>query len=162
MNEDVGKQRCCHVWHLTPGTRLSFAVHNVCSAVFQRPEGKLLSYFGLIPVGHVLDVPNAVLGALYYAWLLLVPHFIPKEELGGNGGRDLVLLITRAMAALAFATTVVLAYCLTFVVYDLCLLCWTAHAINATLVYRLVWRGDTLDVRNDARSGSTPAKAKKA
>lgn len=110
----------------------------------------MLSYFGLIPLGHALDVPNAVLGALYYAWLLLIPHLIPKEE--GGTGRVLLIMITRAMAVLAFAVTVVLAYCLTFVVYDLCLLCWTTHVINATLVYRLVWRGDQID----ETSGPTP------
>eukprot|EP00339_Tiarina_fusa_P008251 CAMPEP_0116998542 /NCGR_PEP_ID=MMETSP0472-20121206/1575_1 /TAXON_ID=693140 ORGANISM="Tiarina fusus, Strain LIS" /NCGR_SAMPLE_ID=MMETSP0472 /ASSEMBLY_ACC=CAM_ASM_000603 /LENGTH=90 /DNA_ID=CAMNT_0004697721 /DNA_START=39 /DNA_END=308 /DNA_ORIENTATION=+ len=37
-----------------------------CSAVFQLPEGRMLSYFGIVPDGHMLDVPNAVLGVLYY------------------------------------------------------------------------------------------------
>lgn len=34
-----------------------------CSKVFTSEYGKLLSKFGLVPNGHILDVPNALLGA---------------------------------------------------------------------------------------------------
>lgn len=33
------------------------------SNVFQLPEGRMLSYFGIVPEGSLLDVPNAALGA---------------------------------------------------------------------------------------------------
>uniref|UniRef100_A0A7S1BEW5 Uncharacterized protein n=1 Tax=Corethron hystrix TaxID=216773 RepID=A0A7S1BEW5_9STRA len=29
-----------------------------CSSTFNLPQGKLLSYFGIVPSGHLLDVPN--------------------------------------------------------------------------------------------------------
>ena len=41
-------------------------------------DQEMLSLFGIIPEGHVLDVPNAMLGAIYYAvWLLVFPY-LPK------------------------------------------------------------------------------------
>ena len=32
------------------------------SAVFQLPEGRMLSYFGVVPEGSFLDIPNAAIG----------------------------------------------------------------------------------------------------
>ena len=32
------------------------------SNVFQLPEGRMLTYFGIVPEGSLLDVPNAALG----------------------------------------------------------------------------------------------------
>jgi uncharacterized membrane protein len=111
------------------------------SAVLQRPESKLLSHFGLVPEGHALDVANVVLGILYYIMLLLAPlllqHLSPSAA---NKVSTSLRLVTTA----AFATTVYLLYALTFVIYDLCLLCMAAHVVNVTLMYRLVWRGDSL------------------
>lgn len=113
----------------------------LCSAVLQRPEGKLLSHFGLVSDGHVLDLANAVLGSFYYTMLLLAPpvlqHFSPSTK-------NRVSTILRLVTTAAFTTTVYLLYALTFVIYDLCLLCMASHAINATLMYRLVWRGESL------------------
>jgi len=33
------------------------------SKVFQLPEGRMLTYFGIVPEDSLLDVPNAALGA---------------------------------------------------------------------------------------------------
>jgi uncharacterized membrane protein len=93
--------------------------------VFTLPEGKLVSYFGIIPKGHVLDVPNAVLGSLFYL-----------QQLVMGGMPDLVL--NPVMVSFAFCTSIFLAYQLTFVLGDLCLLCWSTHVINATLFYKIV------------------------
>lgn len=93
------------------------------SAVFALPVGRMVSYFGIIPVGHVLDVPNALLGALYYMILLTLP--LPRS------------LLT-PMVVLAFMSSVFLAYQLTFVLFELCVLCWTTHIINSYLLYEYV------------------------
>jgi uncharacterized membrane protein len=92
-----------------------------CSAVFALPQGRMLSYFGLIPEKHALDLPNAALGVLYYAALLSGLLFEPILSLA---------------VATAWASTVFLAYELTFVVPELCVLCWSTHVINTTLFYK--------------------------
>jgi uncharacterized membrane protein len=89
------------------------------SDVFSLPQGKLLSYFGIIPKGHVLDLPNAALGACFYLQQLFFGGF-------------------PALVAVSFATSVFLAYQLTFVLGDLCILCWTTHVINTTLFVKTV------------------------
>lgn len=84
------------------------------STVFSLPQGKLLSYFGLVPHGHMLDLPNAMYGAIFYLQQLV-------------WGRMPLLVVG------AFVTSVYLAYQLTFVLGDLCILCWSTHVINTTL-----------------------------
>ena len=96
------------------------------STVFTLPVGRLLSYFNLVPHGHVLDVPNAVLGAAYYSYILLLSPFLPG-------------VVTRAAVCGAFASSLFLAYQLTFVIVELCVLCWSTHFINTILMYQLVW-----------------------
>jgi uncharacterized membrane protein len=96
------------------------------SAVFAMPVGKMLSYFGLVPSGSILDVPNAALGILFYSWQLLLGS---KREL-----TDLTHLITVG----AMASSVFLAYQLTFVIVELCLLCWTTHVVNSILTYKMI------------------------
>jgi vitamin-K-epoxide reductase (warfarin-sensitive) len=95
-----------------------------CSTVFTLPVGKLLSYFGMVPKGSLLDVPNAMLGAIFYAVQLLVPSLPPA--------------VNTVMVCCAMASSVFLAYQLTFVLGDLCLLCWSTHVINSTLFYQTV------------------------
>jgi uncharacterized membrane protein len=109
----------------------------------QRPEGKLLSYFGLVPEGNTLDVPNALLGTIYYIMLLVIPPALSIHALSPEVVHKISVLL-RVVTTLAFASTLYLLYALTFVVYDLCVLCMTSHVVNGTLMYRLVWRGDNL------------------
>ena len=95
-----------------------------CSQVFQLPQGRMLTYFGLVPEGSVLDVPNAVLGSIYYFYMLTLSSYLPRE-------------LTYFMTLAAFSSSVFLAYQLTFVVKELCLLCWSTHVINSTLAGNL-------------------------
>jgi uncharacterized membrane protein len=91
-----------------------------CSNVFQLPEGRMLSYFGIVPQGSILDVPNAALGWIYYTiWLVAIPK-LPSARL--------VFL----MASMAMASSVWLAVQL-LRLHELCLLCWSTHVINARL-----------------------------
>lgn len=99
----------------------------------------MLSYFGIIPEGHFLDVPNALLGAIYYVYMLLLSPSFPIE-------------LTYFMAMAAFSSSVFLAFQLTFVVKELCLLCWSTHVINSLLVW---------DVFSCPRSPVVPSKVKK-
>jgi uncharacterized membrane protein len=105
------------------------------SAVFAMPVGKMLSYFGLVPHGHMLDVPNAALGILYYTWQILFSFTdaASMKALTPLPFTDLTHLFTLA----AFGSSVFLAYQLTFVIVELCVLCWTTHVINSVLVYNM-------------------------
>jgi uncharacterized membrane protein len=88
----------------------------------------MLSYFGIIPEGHLLDVPNAVLGCIYYFYILFLATLFPLEFM-------------QFMAVAAFSSSVFLAYQLTFVVMELCLLCWSTHVINSLLAWNVFIKG---------------------
>jgi uncharacterized membrane protein len=99
-----------------------------CSNVFTLPEGRMLSYFGIVPAHSVLDLPNAALGFIHYTYLLTLRPLMPKS-------------ITYFMILMAFASTVFLAYQLTFVLFELCILCWTTHVINTYNFYSYFFSG---------------------
>ena len=44
-----------------------------CSKVFKSKYGKMLSLFGIVPKGHVLDQPNAALGIVFYVCTFILP-----------------------------------------------------------------------------------------
>jgi hypothetical protein len=90
------------------------------SNVFQLPQGRMLTYFGIVPQGSILDVPNAVLGWIYYTlWVGVIPK-VPSSKL------------IFVVASLAMASSVWLAVQL-LILHELCLLCWSTHVINARL-----------------------------
>ena len=93
------------------------------SSVFALPEGHLMSYFGLVSPGHWLDVPNALLGCLYYTYRIIF---------GAKYWDTRLIPFTQLIASCALATTIFLAYQLTLL-QELCLLCWTTHLINVLL-----------------------------
>ena len=102
----------------------SFLQHSLqpFSQVFQLPQGRMLTYFGIVPEGTILDVPNAALGWLFYTvWLLLIPKL-------NNISKALPLLA----ASMAMASSVWLAIQL-LILTELCLLCWSTHVINSRL-----------------------------
>jgi uncharacterized membrane protein len=81
----------------------------------------MVSYFRIVPEGHWLDIPNPLIGLIYYTyWLLLMPVF-PNE-------------LTVGISSLAMMSSIFLAYKL-LILNELCLLCWSTHLINA----RLLW-----------------------
>lgn len=108
---------------------LLFPKNYYSSAVFTLPVGKMLSYLGLVEHDSLFDLPNAALGILYYSWILLfIDMPIPVIQ----------SIIHPIMASGAMASSLFLAYQLTFVLKELCVLCWTTHVINTILFYRLV------------------------
>ena len=108
------------------------------SAVFSMPEGKLLSFIGLIPPGTILDVPNAMLGTIYYTLTIIRENFLynkfPSTLDDVDIGRkrlhiDQTILF---IASGAMSASVFLAFRLTQL-KELCVLCWSTHAINLSL-----------------------------
>jgi len=99
-----------------------------CSAVFAMPQGKLLSYFNIVPHDHVLDVPNAVLGILYYALILINEAIINFPS-----------FLIKFASTSAMSSSIYLAVVLTSL-KELCILCWTTHVINTLLLYTILTR----------------------
>ena len=97
-----------------------------CSATFALPEGRMLSFFGLVPEKSMLDVPNAFLGALYYSYVILYSLGITSSFFP--------LGLTFFANCMAMASSVFLAYKL-LVLKKLCLLCWTTHVLNFSLIF---------------------------
>ena len=108
---------------LSCSTRMHY---HICSAVFQLPEGKLLSYLGIVPIDHILDVPNAFLGLLFYSFIFLLEHFISDKPAWIKG---LMLFVN----SLAMTSSVILALAL-WRLRELCVLCISTHLINFALL----------------------------
>lgn len=102
--------------------------------MFELPEGHLLSYFGLVERHGDFDIPNALIGCVYYVYMSSLSRYFPPA-------------LTKFASTMAFMTTVFLAYQLTFVVKELCLVCWTTHVLNALLWYNSMFGVGTSSVK---------------
>ena len=95
----------------------------------------MLSFFGIVPEGHILDIPNGVLGMLFYSFIF-IRFSIGKQPRG-------VLftpLVNYMLSSFALASSIFLARVL-YINKDLCLVCITTHIINTTL-----WVRGTMEV----------------
>ncbi len=90
-----------------------------CSAVLGSKYGHILSFIGLVPSHHVLDIPNAALGFIFY--ILAFAHTLFPATL-------LLALSTGALAFSAF-----LAYVLMFILKDFCLICVASYVLNTAI-----------------------------
>mmetsp|Transcript_671 Transcript_671/g.1469 ORF Transcript_671/g.1469 Transcript_671/m.1469 type:complete len:168 (-) Transcript_671:1207-1710(-) len=95
-----------------------------CSKVFQLPEGRMLTYFGIVSEGSLLDVPNAALGFVYYSYWLFLSSSLPSS-------------VTIFASIMAMASSIFLAIKLVLL-NELCLLCWTTHVINSRLFWSVL------------------------
>jgi vitamin-K-epoxide reductase (warfarin-sensitive) len=133
------------------------ALNASCSQVFALPVGRVLSYFGLVPEHSLFDLPNAALGMIHYTYMLLVA--LPmgllsvKASASTSSQPNTVLAsLTSFMVASAMASTIFLAYQLTFVLFELCVLCWTTHVINSFVFYRHFFAVDRAKVSTKTKS----------
>ena len=104
-----------------------FAPWAKCSRVIMSPYGHILSYTGLVPAQSAMDLPNPVLGGIFYACHLFYP----------------LLRATRLplMPYLGFVATVVvsiftawIAFTLFAILRDFCIVCVSMYAVNFLLV----------------------------
>ncbi len=102
-----------------------------CSKVFSSPQGRILSYLGVVPSEHALDVPNALLGYIFYAFLLFL-------ELAFSRSNLLVLNIMFTMAIGSALFSVYLAYVLMYELKDLCIVCTGNYVCNA-IIFIVLW-----------------------
>jgi uncharacterized membrane protein len=99
----------------------------------------MLSYFGMVPEGHILDVPNGVLGMLFYLYTIL-GYFTNKKKTSVQNEEDTIMLLFAPMmnlviSSLAIASSAFLARKL-YILRELCVVCVTTHIINMTLWIR--------------------------
>ena len=111
-------------------TYMTYPIITICvSAVFNLPEGRLLSYFSIVPHDHILDVPNAFLGLLYYSVILTIEQCIYHNP----NYKPTMKYMTFILNCLAMSSSLYLAWKL-IMIAELCLLCWTTHLLNYLLV----------------------------
>ncbi|GFH48084.1 hypothetical protein CTEN210_04560 [Chaetoceros tenuissimus] len=96
-----------------------------CSQVFALPEGRMLTYFGIVEEGSILDVPNAMLGFLYYTIIFLSESFLPKTSI--------VKKLTVVMNCMAMSSSIFLGTKL-YQLRELCVLCISTHILNTLLL----------------------------
>ena len=99
-----------------------------CSKVFSSPQGKIWSYFGLIPKDSVLDVPNAVYGVAFYS-LIIVLDQTPAFRKSAVAMNLMVLL-----AVFGCILSLYLAYVLKFVLQDFCIVCVSTYVCNIVVL----------------------------
>ena len=104
----------------------------------------MLSYFGLIPSGHILDIPNGILGMVYYTYILL-RHISTASSQKTMSGIIFHPTLNLVISSLAMASSLFLGRKL-FLLKEICVVCLSTHAINTTLFYRSM--ADKNDVSN--------------
>ncbi len=106
--------------------RLTIANSFLCCSIsntFALPQSRLLSYFGIVSHESAFNVPNTVLGLMYYGVLIFFSSSLDPW-------------ISLSLASVAMFTSVFLAYSM-IVLNELCILCWATHVINFLLLYKL-------------------------
>ena len=146
-----------------------FFIHTIhCSAVFSLPEGKMLSYFGIVPHGHVLDIPNGVLGMIFYTYTI-IRYFVTRKmnqklkrlnSVVNHKDNDKKLKpnilfassVNMIISTLAIASSLFLGRKL-WILKELCVVCVSTHIINTTLWMRAI---DELATPNTSSSMDNP------
>ncbi|MBV8723724.1 MAG: vitamin K epoxide reductase family protein [Candidatus Eremiobacteraeota bacterium] len=82
------------------------------------------------PRAHLYGVPNALLGVIYYPALALAVWLLHARW-------EMAIVLLAAL--FAAATSAVLAYSLLFITRRECPFCWTAHAVNWSLLVLCAW-----------------------
>jgi uncharacterized membrane protein len=90
----------------------------------------MLSFFGLVPKDSALDIPNGILGMLFYIYVFLRCSLFRSSKL---------FLVDRSVNAtictLALASSIFLARKL-YVIKEICVVCLTTHIVNTIMFYR--------------------------
>jgi hypothetical protein len=108
---------------------LIYPSNDIISAVFQLPEGKMLSFFGLVPKDSVLDIPNGILGMIFYIYVFLRCNMRSSKLV------PLDRRVNAIICSLALASSIFLARKL-YVIKEICVVCLTTHVINTIVFYR--------------------------
>ena len=103
-----------------------------CSKVFNSEQGKIWSYFGLIPKDSVLDQPNAVYGVFFYLSMIILDIGFHKNKLA--------VFLLLSLAIFGCMMSLYLAYVLEFVLKDFCIVCVSTYVCNIVLLFGSISR----------------------
>ena len=99
----------------------------------------MLSFFGLVPKGHTLDIPNGILGMLFY-FFTIIRFFVNRYSQQSLGGIFIILFdnsISLVISSLALASSVSLGRKL-YIIREFCVVCISTHIINTTVWIRTI------------------------
>jgi len=103
-----------------------------CSKVFSSEQGKIWSYFGLIPKDSLLDVPNAVYGMAFYVLIIVLDQAFSKSALAVK-----IMLLAAVFGCML---SLYLAYVLKFVLQDFCIVCVSSYLCNIVVLFGAISR----------------------
>lgn len=110
-----------------------FAGWAKCSKVLMSPYGRVMRYSGIAARGSMLDVPNPVLGFLFFSCHLAYPHMRGIPVLGRY-----VDPLALAACVLVCIFSLWLAHKLFFVLHDFCIVCVSSYVANFLLLHTMV------------------------
>ena len=96
-----------------------------CSKVFTSEYARIFSFLGVVPSGSALDQPNALYGAIYYAFFGIM--YVLKNKFSCIG--DVLLFLSAASMCLS----AYLAYILYAVLEGICVVCISTYLCNFVL-----------------------------
>ncbi|XP_059048538.1 vitamin K epoxide reductase complex subunit 1 [Achroia grisella] len=106
-----------------------------CSRVL---TSKYSKGFGLLPKDLKMDVPNCIYGIIYYCLIIFLTTFDHR----------LWMRLQFFLTLSGLASSFYLAYLLTFVLRDICVVCITTYFVNGSLVW-LVYRKNRLSAEKN-------------
>jgi vitamin-K-epoxide reductase (warfarin-sensitive) len=93
-----------------------------CSKVFTSEYGKIFSYIGIIPKDSIVDLPNAVYGAIFYL-VYAISYILVRDKYIGK-----VFLLF--LSVLSMILSAFLAYILSQLLHEMCIVCLSTYICN--------------------------------
>ena len=100
-----------------------------CSKVFLSEYGKIFSHLGFITKDSMLDLPNALFGSIFYLLIALI------KFISNISSKILALNILLSLSVVSMVLSAYLSYILTFVLQDVCVVCYSTYICNALIFY---------------------------
>ena len=101
-----------------------------CSKVFLSEYGRIFSHLGFIPHNSTLDLPNAFYGTIFYILAAINYYYSHRKAFAA----DILLSLT----VLSMVLSAYLSYILTFILEDVCVVCYSTYVCNV-LLFSLSW-----------------------
>ena len=100
-----------------------------CSKVFLSEYGKIFSHLGLIAKDSIVDFPNAFFGSVFYLLIAFI-YYVSKTS-----KKSLALNMLLSLAVISMVLSAYLSYILTFILQDVCVVCYSTYICNILIFY---------------------------
>ena len=115
---------------LLPSYFCVYYYYNPCESAISVLTHIILSLFPKVTKGSAFDIPNGVLGMLFYTYVLLRCNIMKSSSLFLLDRR-----INAVICSLALASSIFLARKL-YMIKEICIVCLSTHVINTTIFLR--------------------------